>query len=73
MQVTELNSWLKMVEKQVILFKDVVDMRLLNEITSILSFKVEEDWQKFFNNNEQFKHLDYKTADKVIFKKMFIL
>jgi len=55
-----------MVEKQVILFKDVVDMRLLNEITSILSFKVEEDWQKFFNNNEQFKHLDYKTADKIL-------
>jgi len=54
-----------MIERQVVDYKYVVDSRLLSKITATLNFKVEEDWQKLFLNNEQFKKLDNKMADKV--------
>ena len=51
----ELETWSNMIERNVINHKDVVKIELLREIQAVLNYKVDEDWQKFFIDNEHFK------------------
>lgn len=51
-----------MVERNVIEQKDIVDDELLKEVEAILSYRIDQDWQKHYLNNEQFNKLDYNSS-----------
>lgn len=61
-----------MIERTIISHKDVVNVNLIHRIQAVLNYRVEADWQELFIDNEQFKKLDYKSAEKVYLLNIFI-
>jgi len=61
-----LETWLNTIERNVINHKDIVQIDVLRELQAVLNYRVDEDWQKFFIGNEQFKKLDPKAAEMVL-------
>lgn len=43
----------------------MVNDPLLEKIKTILTYRIDESWQKLFINNEQFKKLDYESGGMV--------
>lgn len=56
---------MKKLDWTVIDYKDIINDPLLDKAKAILNYRIDEDWQKFFLKNEQFKKLDYKAGGMV--------
>jgi len=66
-EVIELDSWLNMIERNIVNNIDVVNDLLIRSFKQVLHHKIDQDWQEMFVDNEQYKHLDPRAKKEVIF------